>query len=134
MNLHIFTDGAARGNPGPASIGVAVYDESKKLLEEYCECLGHATNNTAEYKALLAGLNIAKKYIPCGISFFLDSDLVVRQMKGEWRVKDENLASLNRQAKAMIGEFEKVDFKYIPREQNKVADGLANKALDNVAK
>lgn len=134
MKLEIFTDGAARGNPGPAAVGVAVYDEAKKLIEEYNEFLGHATNNTAEYKALIAGLKAAKKYVPCSICFFLDSELVVRQMKREWKVRDANLAGLFEKAQSQLGEFEKVEFKYIPREQNKVADSLANKALDNVAK
>jgi ribonuclease HI len=134
LKLVIFTDGAARGNPGPAGIGVVVLDGEKKLLEEYKEFLGHATNNIAEYRALLAGLKAAKKYLPCSISFCLDSELVVRQMKGEWRVRDENLLNLFGQAKGMLGDFEKVEFKYVPRDQNKAADKLANQALDNAGK
>jgi ribonuclease HI len=134
LELEIFTDGAARGNPGPAAIGVVVFSEGRKLLEEYKEFLGHATNNVAEYRGLIAGLKIAKKYMPCSIRFRLDSDLVVRQMKGEWRVKDANLSVLCNEAKGMLSDFEKVEFTYVPREQNKNADRLANQALDNAGK
>ena len=134
MKLEIFTDGAARGNPGPAAIGVVVLDEEKKLLEEYKEYLGHATNNIAEYRGLLAGLKVAKKYLPCSVRFCLDSELVVRQMKGEWRVRDANLSNLFSQANDMLSSFEKVEFNYVPREQNKAADKLANQALDAAGK
>ncbi len=134
MKLEIFTDGAARGNPGPAAIGVVVFNEEKTVIEEYKECIGDTTNNTAEYKALIAGLKVAKKYVPCSISFRLDSDLVVHQMNGQWRVRDENLAVLFGQAKALLSDFEKVEFKYVPREQNKLADKLANQALDSAGK
>jgi len=113
---------------------VVVLNEEKKLLEEYKEFLGHATNNIAEYRALLAGLKVARKYAPCSIRFCLDSELVVRQMKGEWRVRDENLSNLLGQAKGMLGDFEEVEFNYVPREQNKAADKLANQALDIAGK
>ena len=134
MKLEIFTDGAARGNPGPAGIGVVIYNEEKIVVEEYKEYIGDTTNNTAEYRALIAGLKAAKKYVPCSLNFCLDSELVVRQMNGQWRVRDENLAGLFGQAKAMLTDFEKVEFKYVPREQNKLADRLANQALNIAGK
>ena len=134
MKLEIFTDGAARGNPGPAAIGVVIYDEEKQVIEEYKEYIGETTNNTAEYRALLAGLKAARKYAPCSLSFFLDSDLVVHQMNLQWRVKDPNLSMLFGQARTMMGDFESVEFKYVPREQNKLADKLCNQALDRAGK
>jgi ribonuclease H / adenosylcobalamin/alpha-ribazole phosphatase len=130
MKIEIYTDGAARGNPGPAAVGVVIYDGKKKLLEEYKECIGETTNNTAEYRALLAGLKAAKKYAPCSITFFLDSELVVRQMNGQWKVRDANLAGLHGQARELLGSFERVAFEYVPRRHNKLADKLANQALD----
>lgn len=134
MKLQIFTDGAARGNPGPAGIGVVIFDEDKAVVEEYKEYIGDTTNNTAEYRALLAGLKAAKKYVPCSISFCLDSELVVHQMKGLWRVKDANLSMLCAKARDLVRDFEKVEFRYVPREQNKHADKLANQALDQAGK
>ena len=134
MKLEIFTDGAARGNPGPAAIGVVIYNEEKAVVEECKEYIGNTTNNTAEYSALLAGLKAAKKYAPCSICFFLDSELVVHQMNGRWRVKDANLSMLNAKARELVRDFEKVEFKYVPREQNKLADSLANQALDSAGK
>jgi ribonuclease HI len=134
LKLEIFTDGAARGNPGPAGIGVVIFNEEKAVIEEYKEFIGDTTNNTAEYKALLAALKTAKKYAPCSISFCLDSELVVHQMKGQWKVRDANLSGLHDQASALLSNFEKVEFKHVPREQNKLADKLANQALDAVGK
>lgn len=133
MKLTIYTDGAARGNPGPAGIGVAIYNEENALLEEHCCYLGTATNNVAEYRALLTGLDLAKKYLPCTLDFFLDSELVVRQMNGVYRVKDQNLAVLFRNARAQLADFQQVTFTHIPREKNKIADKLANRAIDTAA-
>ena len=134
MKLEIYTDGAARGNPGPAGIGVVIYNEEKTAIEEYKEFIGDTTNNTAEYRALLAGLKVARKYAPCSISFYLDSELVVRQMNGQWRVRDENLSGLCGQARELLPIFERVEFIYVPRELNKVADKLANQAINSAGK
>ena len=130
MIINIYTDGAARGNPGPGGIGVLLCDQNDKVLEEAKEYIGTATNNVAEYKALLHGLELAKKYLPCSVQVHLDSELVCKQMLGLYRVKDGNLMKLFEEAKNIAAGFEKVDFKYIPREQNKSADRLANQAIN----
>jgi ribonuclease HI len=130
MKLQIYTDGAARGNPGPAGIGVVICDDRGQVIEEFCKYLGTATNNIAEYNALVAALELAQKRIPCSIDFFLDSELVVQQMRGVYKVKNENLAAYVRSARQLLGRFEQVSFTHIPRERNKQADSLANKAID----
>ena len=130
MNITVYTDGASRGNPGPAGIGVALYDEEGTLLDEYREYLGHTTNNVAEYRALVAGLRCAGKYAPCRVRVHLDSELLYFQMTGAYRVKSPHLLGLHRAARALAGHFERADFVSIPREQNKVADRLANEAID----
>jgi ribonuclease HI len=130
MKIRIFTDGAARGNPGPAGIGVVLYGGDGSILEKNCRYLGVATNNVAEYHGLITGLTLAQKHMPCTVEMFLDSELVVRQMKGEYKVKNENLAALHRQAAALAAQFDHVRFTHIPREENSVADGLANVAID----
>ncbi|MCB4792582.1 MAG: ribonuclease HI family protein [Elusimicrobia bacterium] len=130
MKINIYTDGASRGNPGPGGIGVLLCDENNNVLEESKEFIGEATNNIAEYKALLRGLELAKKYIPCSLEMHLDSELVCKQMLGLYRVRDENLSRYFENAQGILKEFEKVDFKYIPREQNKSADRLANQAIN----
>ena len=130
MNLTIYTDGAARGNPGQSGIGVIVYNEQGEAIEEYCEYLGTATNNVAEYRALIAGLTLAKKYLPCSIQFYMDSELLVQQMLGKYRVKNDILSGYFNTAQQMIPQFSGVNFTHIPREKNKYADRLANKAID----
>lgn len=132
MNLRIFTDGAARGNPGPAGIGVVIYDGADKVLEDFKKYLGETTNNVAEYQGLISGLECARKYRPCSIRVHMDSELVVRQMKGEYRVKNGALVELFRTVRGMLVDFESYDFVHIPREQNKLADRLANQAIDAV--
>jgi len=82
MKINIYTDGASRGNPGPGGIGVLLCDEDNNVLEESKEFIGEATNNIAEYKALLRGLELAKKYVPCSLEMHLDSELVCKQMLG----------------------------------------------------
>lgn len=130
MNLHLYTDGAARGNPGPAGVGIVIYDENGEILAQDCKYLGTATNNIAEYQGLLAGLQLAQKYQPCSVKVFMDSELIVRQMTGLYKVKNEGLIGFFRAAREIVGSFEKVDFTHIPREKNKLADSLANQAID----
>ncbi|MEI8217568.1 MAG: ribonuclease HI family protein, partial [Elusimicrobiota bacterium] len=113
MRIRIFTDGAARGNPGPSGIGVAVYGDDGALLEQDCRYIGIATNNVAEYHGLITGLTLAQKHMPCTVEMNLDSELVVRQMKGEYKVKNENLAVLYRQACALSAQLLKVRFVHI---------------------
>ena len=131
MNIEIFTDGAARGNPGPAGIGVLIKKDNQTMLE-VADYIGETTNNIAEYKALIRGLEEAVKLKAKEISVFCDSELVVKQIKGEYRVKNQGLRPLFDRAKALIDNFHKFDIKYIPREQNKKADRLANQGIDQV--
>jgi ribonuclease HI len=130
MKLTIFTDGAARGNPGPAGIGLVIYNEKGEILEEHFKYLGTATNNIAEYEALVAALKLAGKYAPCCVLVNSDSELMVRQMIGKYKVKNEILLGYFKAAQALMADFEKVHFVHVPREQNKHADKLANQAIN----
>ena len=105
--LIIYTDGGARGNPGPAGIGAVVYDADKKVIAEISEYIGEGTNNQAEYKALLAGAKKAKELGATAVDFFLDSELVVKQMRREYKIKEPTLASLFHHKKRML-----IDLKY----------------------
>ena len=128
--LTIFTDGGARGNPGPGGIGVVIYDGNKKKLDEISEHIGHVTNNQAEYKAVIAALKKAKELRAEELEFYLDSELVVKQLKREYKVKNPDLAPLFLQIYNLEIGFKKLSFHHVPRERNKEADALANKAMD----
>ena len=128
--LTIFTDGGARGNPGPGGIGAVIYDENKKKIAEISEFLGHSTNNQAEYKAVIAAMKKAKELKAEILEFFLDSELVVKQLKREYKVKNPDLAPLFLQIYNLEMNFKKVSFHHVPRERNKEADALANEAMD----
>jgi len=127
--LKIFTDGGARGNPGPGGIGFVIYDGEQKIASG-SRYLGHSTNNQAEYKAVIAAINKAKELNAGELHFFLDSELVVKQLNREYRVKDKNLAPLFVEVYNSTLGFKKVVFTHIPREKNKEADQLANEAMD----
>jgi len=128
--LIIYTDGGARGNPGPAAIGAVIYDEAKNKLAEISEFIGHATNNQAEYQAVLAAIKKAKALGAEEIEFYLDSELAANQLAGNFKIKSKGLASLFVQVYNQTLNFKKVNFHYIPREQNKEADRLVNQALN----
>jgi ribonuclease HI len=128
--LIIYTDGGARGNPGPAAIGGVIYDEKKNKLTEISEFIGHATNNQAEYQAVLAAIKKAKTLEAEEIEFYLDSKLAANQLSGNFKIKNKGLASLFVQVYNETLNFKKVSFHYIPREQNKEADRLVNQALN----
>jgi len=128
--LKIFTDGGARGNPGPAGIGVVILDERGRVIKEISEYIGEVTNNQAEYKALIVGLAEAKKLGAERIEVFLDSELAVKQLNREYRVKDKDLAPLFLQVYNISLGFKKIVFKHIFREKNELADKLVNQALD----
>ena len=130
MIVRLYTDGAARGNPGPASIGVALLNPRGKVLREIGERLGVTTNNVAEYRALLRGLEEARALGADEVHVFMDSELVVRQILGEYRVKDEKLQPLAAAAQARLRAFRAFTISHIPREQNTRADRLANRALN----
>ena len=133
MEIEIYTDGASRGNPGHAGTGIVILDKNGKVLDQFGEYIGKATNNVAEYKGLISALKRAKKYLPCSATLMLDSELVVRQIKGEYRAKDETLKAYLEFANQLLSEFDKYEVKHIPREKNKAADRLANQAIDRAA-
>ena len=128
--LIIYTDGGARGNPGPGGIGAVIYDGNKKKLAEISEHIGHSTNNQAEYKAVIAAMKKAKELGGQELEFYLDSELIVKQLKREYKVKNGELAPLFLQIYNLEIGFKKVSFRHIPRERNKEADALANMAMD----
>ncbi|MBI2459637.1 MAG: ribonuclease HI family protein [Parcubacteria group bacterium] len=132
--LTLFTDGGARGNPGPAGIGAVIFDEQGRAVAEISQYIGQTTNNQAEYKALIVGLAKAKELGGVELAVFLDSELVVKQLNREYRVKDKVLAPLFVQAYNLSLGFKKVVFKYVSREKNKLADRLVNLALDKAGK
>ena len=132
--LIIYTDGGARGNPGPAGIGCVILDEQGKALAEISESIGEATNNQAEYQALLAGLEKARELGAKELAVFLDSELVVKQLNREYRVKDKELAPLFVKVYNLTLGFKKINFKHLPRESNALADKLVNRALDRAGK
>ena len=128
--LIIYTDGGARGNPGPSGIGVVAYNEEKEVVFEISRYIGHGTNNQAEYKAVIFALHKAKELGAEELNFFLDSELVVKQLNREYRVKDGDLAKLFLEIyNASVG-FKSVKYSHVRREMNKEADRLANEAMD----
>ncbi len=129
----LFADGGSRGNPGPAASGAVLLDANGALLEEVGEYLGIATNNVAEWTALLLGLQAAANRGIRRLAVRLDSELVVRQVLGEYRVKHVDLQPLHRRALALLKRFEHVDVRHVPRKQNAVADRLVNSVLDSQA-
>jgi len=128
--LIIHTDGGARGNPGPAAIGAVIKDEKGTLLAEVSECIGETTNNQAEYRAVIAALREAKQLKATEINFYLDSELVVKQLNKEYKVKHPDLAPLFVKIYNETLSYKKVTFAHVRREYNKEADALVNKALD----
>ncbi len=130
-DLKIFTDGGARGNPGEAAVGVVFFSDDKKI-HSHKERIGEATNNVAEYRAVICALKIAKeKFKPQSIEINLDSELVSRQLNGEYKVKDANLKELYYEVRELVLELGgAVVFRHVRREQNKEADKLVNQALD----
>ena len=132
MKLIIHTDGGARGNPGPAAIGVVIEQESGKKVEEFGKQIGEATNNVAEYFAVLEALRNIKGIEATEIDFFLDSVLVVNQLNGKFKVKDSKLRDLLMRVRTLEQEVGgKVQYYVVPRERNRRADFLVNRALDN---
>jgi ribonuclease HI len=129
--LHLFTDGGSRGNPGDAAIGCVLEDPARGVtLEQKGERIGMETNNVAEYRALIEGLKMAEKYQPNRLICLLDSELIVKQMNGEYRVKMPALQPLHEEVKQLSLRFADIVFKHIPRSDNHRADALVNRALD----
>ncbi len=124
------TDGGSRGNPGPAAYGFVIEDENGKLLNQGSKSLGVKTNNEAEYQGLIAGLEAVKQMGAEEVICFLDSELVVKQVRQEYRVKDKNLGTLFVKVWNLSQGFKKIEFKHVLRGQNKKADLLLNQELD----
>lgn len=133
MTLVVHVDGGARGNPGPAAIGVVVSDTGGAVLEELGERIGVATNNVAEYRALLRGLELAGALGAREVEIVNDSELVARQLTGAYKVKHPSMRPLYEQAIAALRAFEGWKIRTVPRAQNARADALVNEALDAAA-
>ena len=130
MDYSIYTDGGSRGNPGPSGAGGIIINQEGFVIEEISEYLGRQTNNYAEYMALLLTLQRAVKLNIKSVKIFMDSELIVKQMKGEYKVKNESLKVINLQIVELLKLFENVTFTHVYREHNKHADSLVNKAID----
>jgi ribonuclease HI len=128
--LIVNVDGGARGNPGPAAIAAVISTPKGEMIEKRAERIGTATNNVAEYRALLLGLERARALGAREVELIGDSQLVVRQVKGEYKVKDEALRALNEQVRAALEPFERWSIRHVRREENAAADELLNEALD----
>ncbi len=126
----MFTDGACRGNPGESALGVVFYDANNEEIASISEAIGIATNNIAEYSALVYGLEYAVKKGFKQLAIKADSELMIKQLKGEYKVKNENIKPLHAKAKQLIAKLESVTYSHVRRELNKRADQLANQALD----
>lgn len=130
MKYILYTDGGSRGNPGPAGIGAVLFDESNKVIKEISEYIGEATNNQAEYKALIRGLEEVQNFKADEVQIIMDSELIVKQIKQEYKVKNKDLAPLFVKAWNLLNKFSKWSIKHVKRDKNKHADELVNKALD----
>ena len=126
-------DGGARGNPGPAAIAAVATTPEGEPVASRGEAIGRATNNVAEYRALLLGIELAQELGASEVDLVGDSELVVKQVKGEYRVKDANLRPLHGQVRAALGNFDRWSIRHVRREQNAAADRLVNETLDEAA-
>jgi ribonuclease HI len=137
--IYINTDGGARGNPGPAGIGIVFFDEAEKEIHKYCEYISEATNNQAEYRAIIKALGILKKskwFAENNVSTSeiicrLDSQLVVEQINGNFKIKNEGIKGLIDQIRALLSDVKSnISFIHVSREKNKLADKMVNNAID----
>ncbi len=136
FDLLIYSDGGSRGNPGPSAIGFLICDNKGKVILRRGEYIGNHTNNQAEYLALIRALEYARNYSRGNIHCFLDSELVVKQLKGEYKVRDRNLRSLFSKVKNLEKKFEGLKYSHVPRNTGKLVlvDRLVNKTLDSKLK
>ncbi|MDP2913498.1 MAG: ribonuclease HI family protein [Candidatus Omnitrophota bacterium] len=128
--LHLYIDGGSRGNPGPAGIGIIILDSKRKKLKEIFKYIGEATNNIAEYTALVNGLEEALKLSANEVVINMDSELVAKQISGDYKVKNVDIKPLFERALGMLRKFGSFKIKHIDRSKNKEADRLANKAMN----
>jgi ribonuclease HI len=128
--IHVFSDGAARGNPGPAGAGAVITDASGRVLARLGRFLGHQTNNVAEYQGLLLGLRHAQELGAREVEVRADSELMIRQLQGRYQVRNPALKPLHAEAMRLLRGFDRAGLKHIPREENKLADEMSNRAID----
>lgn len=128
--ITLYADGGSRGNPGPAGAGAYLIDENDTPVAEVHRYVGETTNNVAEYQALILGLEEAIQHQATHLNILLDSQLLVRQIKGEYRVKQPHLQPLFQKAKQLLAQIPQWEIRHIPREENTEADRLANLAMD----
>jgi ribonuclease HI len=131
--LVVNVDGGARGNPGPAAIAAVATTPEGELVEEQGEAIGRATNNVAEYRALLLGIERARALGASDVELIGDSELIVKQVKGEYRVKDPGLKPLHAKVRGALAGFDRWSIRHVRREQNAAADRLVNETLDEAA-
>jgi len=129
-NYKLFSDGACRGNPGVGGAGAVITDDRENVVWEGKEYLGHCTNNIAEYRALIMGLNGALDNGYKNLEVYLDSELLAKQINGSYRVKNENLKILMKDIRGLLASFDSVAVRHVPRLHNSHADRLANRAID----
>ena len=129
MSCTLFFDGGCRGNPGPMAIGAVLLENGRKV-SEISKNIGIGTNNIAEWKALIEGLKLAQAYACKELEVCGDSQLIIRQISGRYKVKSDNLIPLFNEAMKLCGTFKKIDFKWIKRDENSYTDSMVNKALD----
>ena len=128
--LYLYTDGGSRGNPGPSGIGVVILDSNKKKIKEVFKYIGEATNNVAEYTALVSGLEEARALKATDVVIYMDSELLAKQLNGEYKVKDANMKALFGESLELLKNFDSFEVKHIERAKNKEADKLVNKAIN----
>ena len=133
MRVVVHVDGGSRGNPGPAAVGVVISDGEGTVLDEAAQAIGPATNNVAEYRAVLLGAQRAKALGATEVELVNDSQLVERQLRGEYKVKHADMKPLFEQAQAALAAFDRWSIRSVPREENADADALVNQALDAAA-
>ena len=134
MKVIVNVDGGSRGNPGPAGIAAVATDPSGEILAERAETIGKATNNVAEYRALLLGIELARELGADEVDFVGDSKLIVEQVKGNWKVKQDHLRPLHTKAKDALRKLPKWSIRHVKRDENTRADELLNEALDSAMK
>ena len=133
--VHLYSDGACRGNPGPGAIGIIVFDSSGNVLYKHSECIGKTTNNRAEYHALIKGLDLCAKFTRRKVVCHSDSQIVVNQMNGDYRLKNDQLRKLFHEVREKMDAFEEIVFQHVPRTHQRLqkADRLANEAFEGRA-
>ena len=128
--LYLYTDGGSRGNPGPSGIGVIIFDSDKKKIKEIFSYIGEATNNIAEYSAMIAGLEAATALKATELIIYTDSELMTKQLNGEYKVKDANIKMLFDKSLSLLKKLDSFEIKHIERAKNKEADKLVNRAIN----